>query len=84
MVGTHGDEPLDNKADAAPEKADAAAPAKEEADPKSPEAVEKRQAEAKDKEGRAEIIDNDAEAAKKLTKDSSTPQGDSLPKGLEA
>ena len=50
MVGTHGDEPLDNKADAAPEKADAAAPekadaaapAKEEADPKSPEAVEKR------------------------------------------
>ena len=50
MVGTHGDEPLDNKADAAPEKADAAAPekadaaapAKEEADPKSPVAVEKR------------------------------------------
>tara|TARA_B110001450_G_C17181616_1_gene303666 strand:+ start:172 stop:303 length:132 start_codon:yes stop_codon:yes gene_type:complete len=43
MVGTH-EEPLDNKADAAP-KEDAAAPAgdaKKEADPKSPEAVEKR------------------------------------------
>jgi len=63
MVGTH-EEPLDNKTDAAPEKSE---------DPKSPEAVEARRAEAKDKEGRAEIIDNDAEASKKLTKDSDTP-----------
>ena len=48
MVGTH-EEPLDNKADAAPkEDAKDAAPAgdakdaKKEEDPKSPEAVEKR------------------------------------------
>ena len=33
MVGTHGDEPLDNKADAAPEKE--AGPEKKEEDPKS-------------------------------------------------
>jgi hypothetical protein len=91
MVGTkaHGDEPLDNKADPSPEGGDkeaAAAPEKEAAaeDPKSPEASEKRKAEAKDAEGRPEIVDPEADASKKLTKDSEIPsEGESLPKGLE-
>ena len=64
MVGTHGDEPLDNKADAAPEKE--AGPEKKEEDPKSPEAVEKRRAIAKDLEGRPVIKDNAGDASKKL------------------
>ena len=73
MIGTH-EEPLDNKADAAPK----------EEDPKGAEAVEKRQAEAKDLEGRPEIKDNAGDASKKLSADSSKAAGEQLPKGLEA